>query len=270
MERGGPTSSGPSAGPTARPAAPRSRGCWRDSKFERDATSPPAGGEQEMAVATGSCSNGAGAEADSFGIPLRRDVFVAFARTSPSVSLGDLLAAGSGPSQGFGASRRAAAVAVFLSTLLPSGPAKQKDGLTLAVRLKARPCCSSTAHIPSAGWTTPGAEPNAVGTPGEQWSFFSSSEQSSSLSSSERCSSASSSELSSSARGQNFEPQNRLRCPAKESGGGFTVRPSRPELHQTRSTPLLLPERPPLEGPAPALAGALGGGHRGQRPSSPA
>jgi hypothetical protein len=216
MERGGPVESGPAAGPTARPAALRSRGCCRVPKFERDAATPPAGGEPEVAGATGSCTNGAGAGADSFGIPMRRDVFDAFAKTSPSVSRGDLLAAGSGPRQGFGASRRAAAEAVFLSTLLPSGPATQQDRLTLADEMKARPCCSMTAHNPSAGWAAPE----------EQHAFSSSSEQDSSLSSTERCSSSSSSELSSSARSQNFEPRRRPRCPADGSGESFTVRPS--------------------------------------------
>jgi hypothetical protein len=157
MERGGPAGSGPGAGPTARPVALRARGCCRAPKFEHAAATLPAGGEPEVAGTTGSGPNGAGAGAGSPEHPLRRESFDAFAKTSPSVSRGELLAAGSGPRQGFGARRRSAAGADFAAALIPSGPATQQARLTLADEKKPSPCCSETAPKPSASWAAPGA-----------------------------------------------------------------------------------------------------------------
>jgi hypothetical protein len=220
MERGGPAGSGPGAGPTARPVALRSRVCCQVPKIETATATPPVGGEPEVAGATGSGPNEAGAGAGSLENPLRRDIFGAFAKTSPSVSRGDLLAAGSGPRQGFGARLRAAADADFLATLLPSGPAKQQSRLTLAGEKKTRPCCSMPAQKPSASRAAPGAAS------GEQPAFTSSSEQRSSLASTERSSASPASERSSSSRGADFGSPRRPRCPADGSDENFPVHPS--------------------------------------------
>jgi hypothetical protein len=156
MARGGPAGAGPGAGPTARPAALRARGCCQTQKIEHAAAALPAGGEPEVAGTTGSGPNGAGVGASSLEHPLRRESFDAFAKTSPSVSRGELLAAGSGPRQGFGVRRRAAAGADLAAALLPSGPATQQARLTLADETKPSPC-SGTAPEPSASWAAPGA-----------------------------------------------------------------------------------------------------------------